>query len=87
LEIPVHRDDHIASRRLDPGAHRRRLSEVEAEPDHAQLAPLGSQARQLGERSVARAVVDADHLVAPPELRELAEELVEQRLDALRFVE
>src|SRR3954462_1239238 len=76
-----------AAGRLDAGAHRRGLPEVEAEADPPQLRPRGRHPGERSEGAVPRSVVDADDLVRPAELRQLAEELVQQRLDVLLFVE
>ena len=87
LQIAVHRHDHVTPRRLDSGAHRRRLAKIETETDDAQFLSPRRVVLQLVEGAVAAAVVDTDDLVRPPELFQLGEELVQQRLDVVLFVE
>ena len=85
MKISVHRHDHFALGRLDPGGHRRGLPEVQPEADHAQRRLAGREGSEPGEGAVARAVVDADHLVRATEPPQDAEQLGEQGLD-VRFL-
>jgi len=52
-----------------------------------QVGPLRGDAREHRESAVAAAVVDTDDLVRAAQLRQLAEELVQKRLDVLLLVE
>ena len=63
LQIAVRGDDQPAARVLEAGGEGRGLSEVAAEPDHAQMRIARLQPRQDREALVRAPVVDDEDLV------------------------
>src|SRR6185369_3648640 len=86
LAVRVERDDDVTGRPFEPGSNRRRLAEVAPEAYDAHVRVLVADATQRLERSVARAVVDVDDLVAAAEIRKRGGQLRMQRHEVVDLV-
>jgi hypothetical protein len=86
LAVAVDGDDDVTLGLREPGLQRRRLAEVSAQADDADVAVGGVEVRQRRERAVGRAVVDEDRLPARTYVPERVGELGEQRPDAQLLV-
>ena len=77
LHIGVHRNQHLAARRMDARSHRRRLTVVSSQSDHAYARVFRGKFAQHIQASIARTIVNVDDF---GRASEFLQRLVQSRL-------
>src|SRR4029078_4950478 len=86
LKVTVGRRDQAPSGVLDAGRKRRRLSEIPPEPDNAPPWVALLVPAEALEAVVGAAIIDDEHLVAPPPPLERVRDVAVQLVDVRRLV-